>query len=183
MSQISVSKLNAKLEFSIRCNAEVVRLTFRDTHQWWKQTHLKASQNARIATDSFHLAATMYHSFQGSTDALELRLCQRDAQRPWYPDLNEAIISDPEFAFDILPPNITTWSGKLTTPYELIAIQYGYGSKVDQVVPSKTSVTTFDGFSCSFQSTTLHDSTIKSLSHDTLRKSRILPTCDLYQRK
>ena len=40
----------------------------------------------------------------------------RTSQRPWFPGLNEAIMSDPEFAFDILPPNKTTWSGKLTTP-------------------------------------------------------------------
>ena len=89
-----------------------------------------------------------YHFFPGSAEVQELRLLQLNVQRLWFPDLNEAIMSDPEFAFDILPPNKTTWSGKLTTPYELIATQYGYGSKVDQVVPSKTSVTTFDGFNC-----------------------------------
>ena len=90
----------------------------------------------------------MYRSFPGSTEVQELRLLQLNIQRPWFPDLNEAIISDPKFPFDILPPNKTTWPGKLTTPYELIATQYGYGSKVDQEVPSKTSVTTFDGCNC-----------------------------------
>ena len=112
-------------------------------------------QNAQIELGSVHRVVSRYRSFPGSTDVLH-PLIKLDVQRLCFRDLNEAIMSDPKFPFDILPPNKTTWSGKLTAPYELIATQYGYGSKVDQVAPSKTSVTTFDGFNCSFQSTAKH---------------------------
>ena len=93
----------------------------------------------------------MYHPFEGikneiATLKTDNFLLPPKRRCPWIPGLNDAIISDPIFPFVFLPPNKTTWSVKLTTPYEFIAISKGYGSRVDHEVPLKTSVITFEGF-------------------------------------